>query len=50
LPAATDLGHRAEVEDYLAEQEWEGAEIQARIEAASPPDGLRARLLARIES
>lgn len=44
------LHHRAEVEDYLAEQERQGAEIQARIEAASPPDGLRAKLLARIES
>ncbi|MDP9824069.1 DUF433 domain-containing protein [Nocardioides massiliensis] len=44
------LRHRAEVEDYLAEQEREGAEIQARIEAAYPPDGLRAKLLTRIES
>lgn len=44
------LRHRAEVEEYLAEQEQEGAEIQARIEAEFPPEGLRAKLLARIES
>jgi uncharacterized protein (DUF433 family) len=40
----------AEVEAYLAEQEREGAEIQLRIEANDPPDGLRATLLARLES
>ena len=44
------LRHRAEVETYLAEQEREGAEIQVRIEANDPPEGLRARLLARLES
>lgn len=44
------LRHRAEVEAYLAEQEREGAEIQLRIEANDPPDGLRATLLARLES
>jgi hypothetical protein len=44
------LRHRAEVEAYLAEQESEGAEIQVRIEANDPPEGLRARLLARLES
>jgi uncharacterized protein (DUF433 family) len=43
------LRHRAEVEEYLAEQEREGAEIQFRIEANDPPDGLHARLLARLE-
>ena len=43
------LRHRAEVEAYLAEQDREGAEIQARIEAAFPPEeGLRAKLLARL--
>lgn len=42
------LRHRAEVEEYLAAQEREGAEIQARIEAIYPPDGLRAKLLARL--
>jgi hypothetical protein len=40
------LRHRAEVEAYLAEQEREGADIQFRIEANDPPEGLRARLLA----
>lgn len=43
------LRHRAEVEAYLAEQEREGAEIQARIETEYPlRDGLRAKLLARL--
>jgi len=42
------LRHHAEVEDYLAEQEREGAAIQARIEANDPPEGLRAKLLARL--
>ena len=44
------LRHRAEVEMYLAEQEREGEEIRARIEAAFPPEGVRAKLLARLES
>lgn len=44
------LRHRAEVETYLAAQEREGAEIRARIEALYPPDGLRAKLLARLDS
>jgi uncharacterized protein (DUF433 family) len=44
------LRHRAEVEEYLAEQEREGAEIQARIESIDPPGGLRAKLLARLDS
>lgn len=44
------LRHRAEVEAYVADQEREGAEIQARIEAKDPPEGLRARLMARLES
>lgn len=43
------LRHRAEVEAYLAEQEQEAAEIQARIEDAFPPGGLRAKLLARLD-
>lgn len=41
--------HRAEVETYLAGHEREAAQIQERIEAAYPPDGLRARLLARLD-
>lgn len=44
------LRHRTKVEAYLAEQDREGAEIQARIEANDPPEGLRAKLLARLES
>ena len=44
------LRHRSEMEAYLAEQVREGAEIQARIEADYPPEGLRARLLARLDS
>jgi hypothetical protein len=43
------LRHRAELEAYLAEQEREGAEIQVWIEASDPPEGLRDRLLARLE-
>ena len=44
------LRHRGEVEAYLAEQVREGAEIQARIEASDRPEGLRARLIAHIDS
>lgn len=44
------LRHRAAVEAYLAEQEREGAEIQARIETNDPPEGLRAKLLARLDT
>ncbi|MDT0202496.1 DUF433 domain-containing protein [Nocardioides sp. AE5] len=45
------LRHRAEVEDYLAEQQRRGDEVRARVEAIHPPEeGLRARLLARLDS
>jgi len=44
------LRHRSEVEAYLAEQEREGAETQAFIESAYPPDGLRAKILARLDT
>ncbi len=45
------LRHRTEVEAYLADQEREGAEIQARIETEYPlSDGLRAKLLARLDT
>ena len=44
------LRHRVEVEAYLAEQEREGAEIQAFIESEYPPDGLRAKILARLDT
>lgn len=39
------LRHRAEVEAYVAEQEREGADVRARIEAEHPlSEGLRAKL------
>ena len=45
------LRHRTEVEDYLAEQQRQGDEVRERIEAIYPPEeGLRAKLLARMES
>ena len=42
------LRHRTEVQAYLAEADREADEIQARIEAEFPTDGLRAKLLARL--
>lgn len=42
------LRHRAEVEAYLAAQDRDAAQIQARIEAEHPQEGLRAKLLARL--
>jgi len=44
------LNHRAEVEVYIAEQERRGVEIQERIESQYPAEGLRAKLLARLDS
>lgn len=44
------LRHRAEVEEYLAEQMLLGAELQTHIEDIYPPDGLRAKLLARLDT
>ena len=45
------LRHRDEVEEYLAERQRQGEEVKARIEALYPPEeGLRAKLLARLES
>lgn len=45
------LRHRAEIETYLAEQERDGAAIQARIEKLHPmPEGLRAKLFARLDA
>lgn len=45
------LRHRTEVESYLAEQQRRGDEVRARIEAEYPPEeGLRAKLLARLDS
>lgn len=44
------LRHRGEVETYLAQQDREADEIQAQVEAEFPlPEGLRARLLARLD-
>lgn len=42
------LRHTAEVEAYLAEREQLAEDMRARVEADFPPDGLRARLLARL--
>ena len=42
--------HRADIEAYLVEQQREGAEIQTFIESAYPPDGLRAKILAPLDS
>jgi len=44
------LRHRAEVDSYLSEQEYEGTAIQAIIESTYPPEGVRDKLLGRIES
>lgn len=44
------LRHRAEVEAHLAQQERDGGQIQDRIEEMYPPDGLRAKLLARLDT
>lgn len=44
------LRHREEVEAHIAERERAGVEVQARIEAIYPPEGLRAKLLARLDS
>jgi uncharacterized protein (DUF433 family) len=41
------LQHREEVDAYLAKRTAESALIRAEIEKRSPPDGIRARLLAR---
>lgn len=43
------LRHRDEVEAYLTAQERLGAELRARMEATYSPEGLRARLLARLD-
>jgi hypothetical protein len=44
---AYTLRHRDNVDSYLAERGRVSAEIRADIEARFPPDGVRARLLAR---
>lgn len=40
--------HRGLVQTYLDERASAGAEVQARLGSAVPPDGLRERLLARL--
>lgn len=44
------LRHQAEVEEYLAEQDEAVAEVRARVETEFPPQGRRARLLARLHT
>lgn len=45
------LRHRDEVEEYIAEQERQGAEARERVEAEFPlNESLRAKLLARLDS
>ena len=41
------LRHRAEVESYLREGEQEAKAVREQAEKRLPPDGIRARLLAR---
>ena len=41
------LRHRAPVDEYLATQQRKAAEVRAEVEKRFPPDGIRARLLAR---
>ena len=41
------LRNRPAVDEYLAARNQQAAEVQAEIEARFPPDGIRARLLAR---
>jgi len=41
------LRNRESVDVYLTERARSAAEVQAEVEARFPPDGLRARLLAR---
>lgn len=44
------LNHRADVEEYLAEQEAERNEVRREAETRHSPDGIRERLLARKKS
>jgi uncharacterized protein (DUF433 family) len=41
------LRNRETVDEYLAKRQGQAAELRAEIEKRSPPDGFRARLLAR---
>lgn len=42
--------HRAEVNAYLAERAEQRAEQRSEIETRFPPEGLRAKLLARLDA
>lgn len=44
------LRHRAEVNSYLASRAEQRAEQRVEIETRFPPEGLRAKLLARLDS
>lgn len=44
------LRHPDELNEYLSRRHAEAAEIRAKVEALCPPDGFRARLLARKSS
>ncbi len=41
------LNHKAEVDRYLDERREQAARVRAEVERRFPPDGIRARLLAR---
>lgn len=41
------LHNKAEVDEYISGREAEGARIRAEMEKRFPPEGIRARLLAR---
>ena len=40
--------YRSSVQEYMTERERVGAEVRSRVEGEFPPDGLRARLMARL--
>ena len=41
------LRHREAIDEYLARRQQIAADVRAEVEQRFPPDGLRARLLAR---
>lgn len=42
--------HRAQVNDYLAERAVQRDETRTEVETRFPPEGLRARLLSRLDA
>lgn len=44
------LRHRDEIELYLAEEERKGVELRKEIETKFPAEGLRAKLLSRLDT